>query len=324
MTLQATPEEIDAVRRERGRATTWVVMPVLAQRDYTIAAIADCLAQTAPVRLLVINQGVDTAFREELERIAEQEGDRVLVWSHVPPLPSLAATWNRALDCVWEAGGEEALVVNNDVRLHADTVKTLSLIRAETTALFVSAVGVAAEQFDPHRIVDNIADTPRGGPDFSCFLIAKACHQRFRFDEAFIPAFCEDLDYHRRLLLAGEGHRIFSVNLPYLHYASATLKALPPADADRIRRQIESVSRAHYAKKWGGAVNHERLIAPFGQDGTSGWNDDTATTPVLQRRVAAGLPPIGCPMHDDQPFDGCRPCAIDAEEYDKENHGQEA
>ena len=220
---------------------TWIVMRILGARDYTITAIADCLAQTVPVRLLLINQGVDSAFRDELEALAEEYRDRIFCWHHQPPLLSLAATWNRALDFVWEAGGirssfgragtpEAALVVNNDVRLRADTVAELSKIRRLTDALFVSAVGVREEQFDPTEGLifpdDPDADQPqlsKGGPDFSCFLISRACHDRFRFDEAFIPAYCEDLDTHRRLLLAGEGHRIFSVNLPYVHYAAGTL-----------------------------------------------------------------------------------------------------
>jgi len=277
----------------------WVIMPVRAHRAYTIAAISDVLGQTTPVSLLVVNQGVDDDFREELERTAEhsgsgllQPGYEVMLWSHQPPLPSLGGTWNRALDCAWEAGAEVALVVNNDVRLHRDTVITLRTILEEAGALCVSAVGVTEGQFYPESEISTLADTPRGGPDFSCFLISEACHQRFRFDEGFVPAFCEDLDYHRRLMLAGEGNRIFSVNLPYLHYASATLRSLDPVEADRVRSQIERVSRAYYAKKWGGPVNQETRWTAFGlvlqedrPDPAMQALVDQPTTPKLQAYV---------------------------------------
>lgn len=323
------PDVIKALDAKR----PWIIMPVLAQRDYTIAAIADCLQQSRSHTLLIVNQGVDNAFRDELERLAEAHAG-VLVWSHVPPLPSLSATWNRALDAAWAAGASEALVVNNDVRLGPHTLHALSTVLRRCDALLVSAVGVTPEQFASSGPPDIEALTRAdergdghpvapGGPDFSCFLITRACHAAYRFDESFVPAFCEDLDYHRRLLLGGDGARIFSVNLPYLHYASATLKSLPPEQANRIRTQIEQQSRAYYARKWGGPVNQERLIAPFGQDGTSGWNDDTATTPRLQARVAAGLPPIGCGMHTDQPFDACAICAREQEEYDRTSREQE-
>src|SRR5262245_23162962 len=95
---------------------TWAIMPVLAGPDMTFQAIADLLAQSVPTRVLVINQGVDTEFRTRLERLAEECPERVFVWSHDPPLPRLSATWNRALRFVWETGGSQALVINNDTR----------------------------------------------------------------------------------------------------------------------------------------------------------------------------------------------------------------
>ena len=118
----------------------------------------------------------------------------------------------------------------------------------------------------------DVVDQPRGGPDFSCFLITKACHDAEPFDERFIPAYCEDNDYHRRLMLSGNGARIFSVNLPYLHYGAATVNADPdPAKLAAWAKRIET-ARAHYRAKWGGEVNHERYLVPFvltGQDGVT-------------------------------------------------------
>lgn len=275
-------------------------MPVLAQPEYTRAAIADVLVQSIPTRLLVINQGVEQDFREELELIAEEHSDRACLWSHQPPLPSLSATWNRALDFVWAAGGTEALVINNDVRLHRRTVQVLRTIQQRIGSLFVSCVGRREEDWFPD-INDQLAELwidpidedqrqiGRGGPDFSCFLISRACHTDFRFDERFIPAYCEDLDYHRRLLLAGLGDRIYSVNLPYLHYAAGTMKGVDDRTRERIGRAIDTGSRAYYQEKWGGPVNGETYLAPFGK----GWSrpaavdDGTATTPYLQAHPPA-------------------------------------
>lgn len=245
----------------------WCIMPVLAAPDLTEAAVSDILGQSVPTRLLVVNQGVDDAFRERLERLAEQD-ERIFLWHHVPPLPSLSSTWNTALNFVWSTpGAEVALVVNNDVRLLPRTVEILAEALHLTDALFVSAVGVDEAGFKEAEEVKDLqpilSGPGRGGPDFSCFLISLACHIPFRFDEHFVPAFCEDLDYHRRLMLAGAGQRIFSINVPYLHYASQTLKTLPQKAADDVRRRIEQGSRAYYAKKWGGPVNQETYWAPF-------------------------------------------------------------
>lgn len=272
----------------------WIVMPIAGARQYTDAAIADCLSQSVPTKLLLVNQGVDTDFRQHLERIVEEEPERIFLWSHNPPLPSLSASWNRALEFVWSVEGTEALVVNNDVRLHRDTVRVLRTVLVRTNSLFVSAVGVKEDQYDPSTIADvesftypdEAGDgfpTAPGGPDFSCFLLAKEGHQKYPFDEAFVPAYCEDLDLHRRYMLGGDGSRIFSINLPYLHYASGTLKEFSPEKRQAWEQRITAGSRAYYERKWGGPVNQERWTIPF--DPTS--DRDGITTPDLQRQGAA-------------------------------------
>ncbi len=277
----------------------WIVMPVMAGPEMTEAAISDCLAQTVPTQILVINQGVETAFRDRLERLVEAQPDRIFLWSHDPPLLSLSASWNRALDFIWSLGETEAFVVNNDVRLHTRTVEVLKLYLDDEQALFVSAVGVTQEQFDAAEPtgIPSLADgsrlTSKGGPDFSCFLISHVCHTQWRFDEQFIPAFCEDLDYHRRLMLAGYGGKIFSVNLPYLHLASQTLKQVSDGKRAQIGRAIEAGSRAHYLKKWGGPVNAETFFSPFdrGIEGISTAGlPNPPTSPALQEYFARPRP----------------------------------
>lgn len=252
----------------------WVIMPYVGNLQETEQAVMDVLAQTLDVRLLLIRQGggptVDTA------------DPRVFHWHHDPPLPSLAATWNRALKMVWDCGGEQALVVNNDVRLRRDTYVALLQVIRGTDAWFVSAVGTAPEQFDREAVLfydgASLLQDHRGGPDFSCFLIDKGCHALYPFDEAFIPAFCEDLDYHRRLMLDGHGDKIFSVNLPYLHLGSLTLRSLKGDARAALELQISSLSRRHYQEKWGGPVNQERYTRPFDEASAR----EGVTTPELQ------------------------------------------
>lgn len=281
------------------RQPTWIILPAMANEELTTAALSDCLAQSVPVRVLLIGQGLHGDWRNRLEQLAEEE-PRLLNWWADPPLPSLAATWNRALQFVWEVGGTEALVVNNDVRLRPYTISKLqaALTWPKKGNLFVSAVGVTKEQFeqeDPDIIpadTDPDASIPvldatfdsisKGGPDFSCFLISQAGHWKYPFDEGFIPAFCEDLDTHRRYMLGGDGERIFSINLPFHHVGagSQTLKSMTPAQRQKHEAKI-AISRAHYRAKWGGDVNQERWTIPF--DAAS--DQDGVTTPDLQRTV---------------------------------------
>lgn len=279
----------------------WCVMPILAGPAMTEAAIGDLLAQSVPTRLLLINQGVDDAFRDRLERLAEQEPERIFLWSHQPPLPSLSASWNRALNFVWSVGGEVALVVNNDVRLDADTIRILDKALFYDDALFVSAVGVTVEQFDARPKYSEmhglsreffVGDGPfvtKGGPDFSCFLISRAAHWKYPFDERFVPAYGEDCDTHRRYMLGGDAARIFSINLPYLHYASGTLKQLPPKEREELERRIGG-SRAYYAQKWGpDGINGETFTIPFDVASARGG----VTNPELQRRGGVDVSDVG-------------------------------
>lgn len=227
-------------------------MPYLGNLDQTELAVQDVLRQTVPTTLLLINQGGPRL---------DISDPRIHHWRHDPPLPSLAATWNRALEAVWAMDERAAWVVNNDVRLPTTTLAQLLEVQNRTPGWFVTACNVGAA-YDPDQIVP-LADvlTSRGGPDFSCYLITRWCHRWFQFDEGFVPAYHEDNDYHRRLQLAGLGEKIFSVLTPYFHHGSGTLKANPqmvPAWGGKF-----DACRAYYVRKWGGPPHHETYQVPF-------------------------------------------------------------
>jgi glycosyltransferase involved in cell wall biosynthesis len=241
----------------------WVIMPFIDCWQFTEPAIHDVLNQSVPMKLLLIDNGSSDETREELRAVNLRFGDQhhLYIWHHRPPLPSLSATWNRALDFVWDAGGDHAWVVNNDARYHRDTYNAVTIAIEKYDAGFVSGIGVTEEMFDP------VADPPgnlneKGGPDFSCFVITKSCHQKYRFDENFIPAYHEDNDFHRRMILSGDGERIFSVNVPFLHYGSKTINR--SEDVRKSWPERFKVSRDYYIRKWGGLPGRETYDEPFG------------------------------------------------------------
>lgn len=282
---------------------SWVIMPFIDNPAMTLTAVEDCLHQTVPCRVLLIDQGSSQETREQIDAYIdtpEMSHPRVLCWHALPAFPSLSAAWNRALEFVWELGGAEALVVNNDVRLHKETYDTLLWVHAKTCALFVSAVGVREGQYDPALdlsqmsyctpvdgtdVEDSIISRPTspGGPDFSCFLLSKEGHLKYPFDESFQPAYCEDLDQHRRYMLGGDGARIFSINLPFLHIASGTLKSYSPAQKAKFDRAYAGVV-ARYTTLWGGGPNQET----YTRKGDPASAQAGVTTPELQRKVQAG------------------------------------
>ena len=82
-------------------------------------------------------------------------------------------------------------------------------------------------------------------------------------------------------MLGGDGKRIFSVNVPFLHVdrGSGTLKGMDPERRARKEAQIERGSRAYYIRKWGGPVNQETFEHPFGPKPAG---PCATTTPELQ------------------------------------------
>lgn len=253
----------------------WAIVPFLSDYawDLTQQALRDLLDQegAGEVRVLGVASSPTESVKRECQKWMEKE-PRLLFFFFEPALLSLSAGWNCALRFVWAAGGTEALVCNNDVRLHPRTLIALQAARRTSGALFVSAVGVTPEQYNdawtgPVPVDDCCFAEQRGGPDFSCYLISKECHEKYPFDEGFTPAYCEDLDLHRRMMLGGDGERIFSVNVPYLHIdrGSGTLKAMGVEERAELERRITLGSREHYKKKWGAGANSEVFLLPFEQ-----------------------------------------------------------
>jgi len=162
-----------------------------------------------------------------------------------------------------------------------------------TEALFVTATGVTPEQFAAFT-ADGIVPAPRHpdfplpGPDFSCFLITRACHEMYKFDERYIPCYCEDLSYHRELMLAGDGLRIFGTGFPFEHVGSGTINSMPPERRSLTQQRIEQGSRRHHAIKWGGGANAETFTLPFDPESAR----PGVTTGELFARVRMGQPAL--------------------------------
>lgn len=256
----------------------YVVMPMLGNWDESERALRSLLEQNVKgLKILAIDQG--RHCMGPLQRLAQEVPDRVETWHPSPAMPSLAATWNAALTYVWAVGGTHALVVNNDAVFRETTYEDLlRALKVDPKALFISAYGV----HDEASLLSAADIGSRGGPDFSCFLITKECHDKYKFDEGFVPAYCEDVDYHRRLLLGEDGKRIYSIGLCFWHRegGSGTLRAMDSDMRAQLTAAINAGSRKYYEKKWGGAVNDEQFVAPFGDPYPFADEEDAIANPI--------------------------------------------
>lgn len=256
---------------------TGVIIPYIDCWNLTQRAVQSVIQPgVSPILLIDNGSTEDTrhSFRQWYQTLPESTRKIIFPWRHAPQFPSLAQTWNHALDFMWEIGESQALVLNNDAE-----IATLWMVPCLAMAMtmdpstvrgplpwVVTGVGVNQADWDKVDKMNPPSDwsKSRGGPDFSCFLISKACHQLYRFDPNFIPAYHEDNDYHRRLVLDGYGDKIYSLNLPFLHHGSATINRTPEVH-EAWGPQFES-SRAYYVRKWGGLPGEETYSAPFGED----------------------------------------------------------
>jgi GT2 family glycosyltransferase len=218
----------------------WILMLARNGINFTKPAVQSCLAQTGigKVRLLMVDNMSTDGTREYLNRLYPD----VVTITNVPQ-KSVAESWNQGLTALFSDEDTEAvLVVNNDVELHPETY--MHLLNAGDG--FVTAVGVD----NPGCLLNKPKPSTKSPhPDFSCYLIRRWVWDRVgRFDEHFAVAFGEDWDYHCRMQAAGV--RAVSIDLPYYHYGSATIKALAPEAAEAMGKQADA-NREYFAKKWG-------------------------------------------------------------------------
>lgn len=267
-----------------GRRKT-IIIPFLDLADMTIQAAEDALNQHLSagedIEVILADNG---SCPEERARIEAWRESGLVPKLHTKliafPLVALGSVWNQALDIAFDHGQRhnvDALIINNDVRIHPWTYDRLRGVMYETDALFVSAVNVGEVPLALPGFSELLA-SPRGGPDYSCFLVSRDCWLNYQFDEHL--TYRGDLDHHRTLMLAGQGRRIFSVPVGYKHLASQTIHRSP--EAFQRHCIVDAKHAAYYTEKWGGGTNEELFKEPWSSVAVEG-----VKTPELQRAVWA-------------------------------------
>lgn len=96
---------------------------------------------------------------------------------------------------------------------------------------------------------------------FACCALGRAAMERVGFfDENFVPAYFEDLDYLRRLRLAGLPV-VLDRRVLVEHDRSHTIRTDPTA---KVAVESQSAANArYYRRKWGGSPHNEVFTRPF-------------------------------------------------------------
>lgn len=178
---------------------------------------------------------------------------------------SLAAAWNSALRSAWAMGWSHALVVNNDVELGNTTYDRLLaglIYRLPNRAI---CTGVSVREWSEKQYLEDGGEPlnmqARPHPDFSCFMLTRHAFGRVGpFDERFEGAYCEDNDYHVRVVKAGM--EAVCIDVPFLHHGAQTVKRADADEREIIMRRADE-NRRKFWEKWGcwpGSKEYEELF----------------------------------------------------------------
>jgi GT2 family glycosyltransferase len=176
---------------------------------------------------------------------------------------NLSRAWNKGIRCAWERGADYIIICNLDIIFRADTIDNLvSAAQERPEALIWSALNCESlEGLTAKPTTDKVALTA----NFSCFMIDK----RFTtligdFDERFEPAYFEDADIIRRVMLAEQPFLLIKSSV-VSHFRSSTINSLALdhnfTELDTINDFIKT-NEARYIHKWGGIPGQETFTTP--------------------------------------------------------------
>lgn len=236
------------------KQSNWVLIPCHNNSALLIEGLKSVLAQDIPIRVMAINNDSkdNTAF------VLQGLDNAHIVTSHRPQL-GVGGAWNYGLQYLFqEEKAERVLVVNQDIIIRPDTYRTLD----ETNLPFVSAVSTRDKQVNTAEVRGRNSVRPH--PDFSCYLIRETVFQRVGpFDSEFYPAWFEDNDYHIRAARAGIS--LQCIDLPFYHYAAATMKLATEYDKAHYYGPAFLKSKQRFQDKWGvlpGTKEYEDMCDP--------------------------------------------------------------
>lgn len=181
----------------------------------------------------------------------------------------LSAAWNDGLQWSAERHHSFTLIMNDDIVLSPDTIDHMvdSFIELEQSSLvcMVTACNIRGHGNDVNPFDVLELKSPQGrnfseNPDFACFMVRPTITKAVGwFDENFAPAYFEDNDYHRRILISGR--KAYSDNNALMfHYGSQTQNANSFPVVPSFQFEL---NRAYYINKWGGEPGHECFDRPY-------------------------------------------------------------
>lgn len=217
--------------------------------------------QSVPLDILVVDNAASDGTASWSRSV--QQRDPNIFRLAVESVESVSTLWNRILRWAWGRGYAEVLVCNNDIELRPETYKQLRgwlAVNDPSDLGLVTGVSAGEEQARGIVNADGISESPH--PDFSCFMMAKWAWERVGgFDENCVGAYYEDALWHVAAHRAGV--RCVSINVPFVHHRSGTLRNADREERDRIERNTVTNKRYFFGLHgcYPGTKKYEDLFA---------------------------------------------------------------
>lgn len=172
------------------------------------------------------------------------DGIKVL---HSTGQQSVSQAWNKGIEEGSKAGCDYILAINTDIVFKSNAIDRLVNF-AETHPEAV--LWTMTECRDSASLESCPEDESfLVQPNFSCFMVKSDFFRHVgKFDENFIPAYCEDGDMHARIELAGLKAYSYG-GAKFYHFGSKTIKS----DQELLNKNAQTYPKCqlYFLEKWG-------------------------------------------------------------------------
>jgi len=146
----------------------------------------------------------------------------------------VSASWNMIMDYAEKVKGSHVLMLNDDIYLGKSEAE----------------INVVLRLWNPSFLCTEL--------NWCSFILSIETFKKIgKFDEGFFPAYFEDNDYYRRMVLSKTNIVFSSVLNPILYRNSMSIQKDP-----QLNKSFEE-NRQYYISKWGGNPNQETFLTPF-------------------------------------------------------------
>ena len=166
---------------------------------------------------------------------------------------SVARAWNDGIAAALGAGCDYIVILNEDIVLKHNAIDRLVDFANTHQEAVLWSMGQYNDLFSLEEALED--ENFSEHPNFSAFMVHKSFPEVFgRFDENFVPAYCEDCDCHARIALANQKAYVYG-GARFFHFGSQTL-----ASDESLREDMAKLGGAngrYFVEKWGHGIVNE-------------------------------------------------------------------